>query len=262
MYKDIVERRIKAKKSGDKDMANSLKLVINSSFGLFGNKYSFLYSPDLLIQTTITGQLCLLMLIEKVVKTGAKVVSVNTDGINIICSNSTYEEVNFICDEWEFDTGYNLEETPYQATYNESVNSYIAVMPDGTVKSKGNYALPGLMKNTVNTVCIEAVIQYLTNNVPVEETINNCNEVTKFLRVRTVNGGAVWRDQYLGKVVRFYRSKDGHSINYKKNGNKVSNSDNCAPMMDLTNELPFDLDLTWYTNEAIKMLGLVGVNHA
>jgi hypothetical protein len=32
--------------------------------------------------------------------------------------------------------------------------------------------------------------------------------------------------------------------------------------MDLPDNFPDDLDLNWYTNEAIKMLGLVGVNHA
>ena len=262
MYKDIVERRIKAKKSGDKDTANSLKLVINSSFGLFGNRYSFLYSPDLLIQTTITGQLCLLMLIEKVVAAGGKVVSANTDGINIICSKNKFTEIKAQLDSSDLETGMELEFTPYQATYNESVNSYIAVMPDGKVKTKGNYALPGLMKNPVNVVCIEAVIEYLTTGKPIIDSVEGCKDITKFLSVRTVNGGAVWREQYLGKVVRFYHSKDGHSINYKKNGNKVPNSDNCAPLMDLPDNFPDDLDLNWYTNEAIKMLGLVGVNHA
>tara|TARA_R110000796_G_scaffold18998_1_gene57200 strand:+ start:6400 stop:8175 length:1776 start_codon:yes stop_codon:yes gene_type:complete len=262
MYKDIVDRRIAAKKLGDKATSESLKLVINSSFGLFGNKYSFLYSPDLLIQTTITGQLCLLMLIEKVVAAGGKVVSANTDGINIICHKDKFREIQAQLDTSDLDTGMTLEFTPYQATYNESVNSYIAVMPDGTVKSKGNYTKPGLMKNTVNTICIESVIEYLTNKTPVEQTINGCNDVTKFVTVRTVNGGAVWREQYLGKVVRFYHAIDGHTINYKKNGNKVANSDGCAPLMDLPDTLPNDLNKDWYISEAKKMIGLLGVDYA
>ncbi len=262
MYSYIVKRRIKAKQTGDKATANSLKLVINSSFGLFGNRYSFLYSPDLLIQTTITGQLCLLMLIEKVVKAGGKVVSANTDGINIICHKDKFKEIQAQLDSSDLETGMSLEFTPYQATYNESVNSYIAVMPNGEVKTKGNYALPGLMKNPVNVICIEAVIEYLTTGAPIADTVESCNDMTKFLTVRKVNGGAVWRDQYLGKVVRFYHSTNGDTINYKKNGNKVPKSDNCAPLMDLPDSFPNDLDFNWYVEEATKMIELIGANHA
>jgi len=189
-------------------------------------------------------------------------VSANTDGINIICSKNKFAEIKAQLDSSDLDTGMELEFTPYQATYNESVNSYIAVMPDGKVKTKGNYALPGLMKNPVNVVCIEAVIEHLTTGKPIVDSVEGCKDITKFLAVRTVNGGAVWREQYLGKVVRFYHSKDGCSIHYKKNGNKVPNSDGCAPLMDLPDNFPDDLDLNWYTNESIKMLGLVGVNHA
>jgi len=261
VYADIVNTRIAAKRSGDKATANSLKLVINSSFGLFGNKYSFLYSPDLLIQTTITGQLCLMMLVEKVVACGGKVVSANTDGINIICAKDKFDEIQAQLNSSDLDTGMDLEFTPYTATYNESVNSYIAVMPSGKVKTKGNYALASLMKNTVNTICIEAVIEYITNKTTIEQTINNCKDITKFLTVRTVNGGAVWRGDYLGRVVRFYYSINGESIHYKKNNNKVPKSDGAKPLMDLCDHIPVDLNINWYIDEAYKMLGLLGVDY-
>ena len=39
-------------------IANALKIVVNGSFGKFGSRYSILYSPDLMLQVTITGQLC------------------------------------------------------------------------------------------------------------------------------------------------------------------------------------------------------------
>lgn len=258
MYSSIVDKRLKAKASGDKDTANSLKLVINSSFGLFGNKYSFLYSPDLLIQTTLTGQLCLLMLIEKVVLAGGRVVSANTDGINIVCKKDKFNEILAQLNTSDLETGMELEFTPYKATYNESVNSYIALMPNGNVKTKGNYALPGLMKNTVNSICIESVIAFLCDETSIEKTINDCKDITKFLTVRTVAGGAVWKEKYLGKVVRFYYSKDGDVITYKKNGNKVPKSENSAPLMDLPEVFPSDLNRQWYIDESNKMLGLVG----
>lgn len=258
MYKNMITERLAAKAAGNKAVSNSLKLVLNSSFGLFGNRYSFLYSPDLLIQTTITGQLCLLMLIERLAEIDVKVVSANTDGVNVLCYKDQYDDVEDVCFQWELETGLNLEENPYQATYNESVNSYIAIERSGSVKSKGNYAALGLMKNPNNPICSDAVISYLVNGDDIENTITNETDIAKFLTVRTVNGGAVFHDEYLGRVVRFYHSTDGDSIHYKKNGNKVPKSDGCKPMMDLSGNMPSDLDYNWYVNESYKMLGLLG----
>ena len=83
VYQGIVTRRLAAKKSGDTVTADVLKIAVNGSFGKLGSKYSALFAPELLIQTTITGQLCLLMLIERLEDAGARVVSANTDGVVI-----------------------------------------------------------------------------------------------------------------------------------------------------------------------------------
>jgi len=88
VYESIVNRRIAAKRKGDKVADATLKIAINGSFGKLGSKYSALYSPDLLIQTTITGQLALLMLIERMEAAGISVKSANTDGIVIHCNKS------------------------------------------------------------------------------------------------------------------------------------------------------------------------------
>ena len=110
-YKSIVEKRIHAKKTGDKVIDASLKIVINSSFGKFGNRWSALYSPDLLIQTTVTGQLALLMLIEALEGAGIQVVSANTDGIVIYCHKRNQAALFSIIATWEDITGFNTEET-------------------------------------------------------------------------------------------------------------------------------------------------------
>jgi len=257
VYAEIVARRLKAKASGDKLTANSLKLVINSSFGLFGSKYAFLHSPDLLIQTTITGQLCLLMLIERITLAGGKVYSANTDGVVFKCNKSIYDEIDLACFDWELDTGLELEETRYKGLFSRDVNSYVAVKESG-VKGKGAFADPTLSKNPQNEICIDAVKRYLLDGTPIEQSIRSCLDITKFLTVRSVTGGAVWRDQYLGKAVRFYYSKDGDTIHYKKNGNKVPKSDGSRPLMDLCESLPKDLDIDWYILEAKTMLKDLG----
>lgn len=257
-YESIVMRRIKAKNTGDKVTADSLKITINGSFGKLGSKYSFLYSPNLLIQTTITGQLCLLMLIEAVTELGANVVSANTDGIVIHCKKSLYKSVSEKLFNFELLSGYNLEETFYKGMYSRDVNNYIAIKTDNEIKGKGAFASPNLMKNPTNEICVIAVKDYLSTGKPIAQTIKGCKDITKFISVRSVTGGAVWRDQYLGKAVRFYYSTDGDLITYKKNGNKVPKSDGAKPLMDLCDNIPSDLYYNWYINESLSMLGDLG----
>lgn len=255
IYKVIYDTRIAAKHSGDKVTADSLKLVMNSSFGKFGSKYSFLYDPHLVVQTTLTGQFALLMLIERLDAIGAKVVSANTDGVVV----HTDVDVSDVWHQWEKDTSMTLEKTPYQAIYSESVNSYIAIKAGGGTKCKGAYAAGGIGKGYADQICIDAVCEYLEHDTPIEDTIHNCTDIRKFLTMRRVKGGAKWRGEPLGKVVRWYKSTDGESIHYISNDNKVATSDNAVPMMNLVEGIPDDLNYSIYINKANEMLGRLGL---
>lgn len=254
VYQKYYTERLEAKSSGDKFTANSLKLVLNSSFGLFGNKYSPLYSPDLMIATTLTGQLALLMLIERLSINGIKTKSANTDGLLIHYPKNKAHFVKAIVSKWEKDTGLTMEYTDYRSIHMASVNGYIAIKKDGSVKTKGPFAETGLAKNPQMYICVRAVIQYLLNGTPIETTIRSETSVLDFLCVRNVAGGATWKNEYLGKVVRFYWSTDGDKIVYKKNGNKVPVSDNSTPLMEIGN-LPNNIDYERYIQEAYLILG-------
>lgn len=190
VYRSIVERRLEAKRTGDKVTADSLKITINGSFGKFGSPYSVLYSPTLLIQTTVTGQLSLLMLIEALESEGIPVVSANTDGIVIKCPRSKVSLLEVVVDEWELKTGFVTEEDRYLALYSRDVNNYIAIKPNGH-KLKGAYAPAGMQKNATNEICTDAVVKYLRNGTSIEETIRACDDITKFVTIRTVRGGAI-----------------------------------------------------------------------
>jgi DNA polymerase elongation subunit (family B) len=111
LYQSLIRRRLAAKRSGDKVTADTLKITLNGSFGKFGSKYSTLYAPELLIQTTITGQLALLMLIERLEAAGVRVVSANTDGIVVYHSETQFDAVDEITFDWMLDTSYQLERT-------------------------------------------------------------------------------------------------------------------------------------------------------
>ena len=259
-YKTIVERRLAAKASGDKVTADALKITVNGSFGKLGSKWSRLYSPDLLIQTTVTGQLALLMLIEALESEGIQVVSANTDGIVIRAHRGDVGTMTDIIFDWEARTGFDTEETPYRAIYSRDVNNYIAIKPDRGVKLKGAYAQEGLSKNPTNLIAIDAAVAWLRDGTPVDQTIRACSDVRRFVTVRTVKGGAIdQHGQYLGKAVRWYYAHGVQGpLRYQVNNYTVARSDGARPLMELPASLPADINYGWYESEALSILSDVG----
>ncbi len=197
VYNGIVTRRLQAKKDGDKLTAETLKITVNGSFGKTGNKYSLLYEPSLVIQTTITGQLSLLMLIERLFLNGFDVLSANTDGIVTKVHVEQKDNFDLIIKQWENDTGFDTEEAKYLALYSRDVNNYIAIKDTkktdikDRVKLKGAYGMADLRKTPQTEICNEAVIKYLLDRTPIAKTIENCTDITKFVTLRKVRGGAV-----------------------------------------------------------------------
>ena len=264
IYRSIVERRLKAKKEKNSIEADMLKIVINGSFGKFGSQYSKLYSPQLLIQVTLTGQLSLLMLIERMELAGVKVISANTDGIVMRFPRVMQSVVDGIVSQWEADTDFLTEETEYTALYSRDVNNYLAVKPDGTAKGKGFCSIgKGIFrfhKNPCNTICIEAAIAYLTKGTLPIATILACRDIRKFLTVQAVKGGAVKDGVFLGKAVRWYYAKGaGGEIIYATSGNKVAKSDGGRPIMTLPETFPADVDFARYERETAEILAEIGV---
>lgn len=261
VYQSIVERRLDAKRRGDTVAADTLKICVNGSFGKLGSKWSALYSPELLIQTTITGQLALLMLIERLNGRGIAVVSANTDGIVTHCDKSLDPVLREVAFEWMLDTSYELERTEYLRLASRDVNNYVAVKTDKSHKGKGIFAPTGLMKNPDMPIIPNAVGAYIATGEPIEKTILGCDDIAQFCTLRRVTGGAIWRDSYLGKAVRFYYSDrvgGDENIAYKKNSNKVPKSDGTRPAMTLPQSMPNDVDFDRYINAAKKLLGEVG----
>lgn len=261
VYKSLVDRRIKAKREKDKVADSVLKIAINGSFGKLGSKYSFLYSPDLLIQTTITGQLGLLMLIEKLTLAGIKVLSANTDGLVLYYPESETDTVESICFDWILTTSYILETTSYDAIASRDVNNYIAVGTDGSIKGKGLFAKTGLNKNPDFSIIAHAASLQVAQGIDYRQTIRQCQDATQFVTVRRVAGGAQWRDSYLGTAVRFYISNAvpcDECIHYVNNNNRVPKSAGARPLMVLPDSLPKDIDYKYYETETEKLLAEIG----
>ena len=197
VYENIVNTRLKAKAEKNALVANSLKITINGSFGKYGSKWSSLYSPDLLLQVTITGQLTLLMLIEKLEAKGISVMSANTDGLEMNITSPKQEKIaRKIIAKLDKKTGYEMEIGEYKALYARDVNNYIAKY-DGYVKAKGVYCDPSdynnyLKKNSQTPIVFDAVREFINSGKSMEDTIHECTDVTRFLASRNVKGGAVY----------------------------------------------------------------------
>jgi hypothetical protein len=289
IYRRVYTERLHAKnmagackKAGDsegakrwKTIADSLKIVLNGAFGKLGSKYSILFAPELLIRTTITGQLALLMLIEDMELAGIPVISANTDGIIVKTPHGMEATRDAILKAWEAATGLETEETKYTAVFSRDVNNYIAFKPDGTHKAKGCFGESGVSpeasptgKNPDIDICSDAVIAYLARGTPLYTTIRQCTDIRRFLTVATCAGGGYWEGtgEVLGKTVRWYYGKNStHAIrstklrNGQTQGNMVAGSTGSVPCMRLPTQLPADIDYEFYEREAYKMLGTIGV---
>lgn len=269
----IVKERVEAKRAGLASVSDSLKIVVNGTYGKLGSKWSIVYSPDLMVAVTLTGQLSLLFLIEMLERRGIQVVSANTDGIVVKCHESQDALMRECVAYWERVSNLKMEESRYYGLFSKDVNNYFAVYDDmETFKYKGTYANPWssnknkamwLHKNPTRTICMDAIQQFVVKGTPIDHTIRSCQDITKFVSVRTVKGGGVsvgdGENEYLGKSVRWYYSTEmkGYFV-YAKSGNKVPVTDGARPCLDLPAELPHDIDYEWYIEEAHAMLAATG----
>jgi hypothetical protein len=281
VYQDLVNRRLEAKKLAqelEKEPSNSrtatvrlrdakavnegLKISANGTFGKLASKFSVLYSPDLLVAITLTGQMALLMLIEALDDIFfVEVCSANTDGVTIRCPKSIEPLVLEAVKEWEAKTGFTMERTDYAAVYSRDVSNYIALKTDGSVKTKGEYGSGLLLhKNPYQAICSRAVIDHLLFDADIAATITECQDIRQFLCVRSVKGGATYHGDPIGKVVRWYYStQEEEALLYKTNGYLVPKSLHARPCVVLPDAIPEDLDRQYYITEAYSMLADLGV---
>lgn len=174
------------------------KIQINGTFGKTGSPFSVVWAPEMLINTTLPGQLSLLMLIEWLEAYGISVVSANTDGLVIMCPRDKIASCDWLIAEWERRTSLRMETEDYKAIYARDVNNYFAIPVKGEIKRKGEYAKAGLVekKNPDVEVCSDAVAQFLADGTPIEWSIVMCTDIRKFVTIQKVNGGGVklWGD--------------------------------------------------------------------
>jgi hypothetical protein len=266
VYKHFKDSRedAKARKLFTKD--KGLKIFLNGGSGKWSDPWSKLYSPWNTIHMNLTGQLLILMLAEMLTCRGMEVISANTDGLEVYYKEEDSQKLAYWIKYWEDMTGFVLEGEDYLKYYARDVNAYFAVKDDKSVKVKGPYSEVGsqsgtqLDNNPNMLICSDAIKLFLSNGTPIETTIFNCKDITRFVTVRNVKGGAHKDGNYLGKVVRWaYYKKCYGTINYILSGNKVPDTDGAMPLQDLPSEFPAEqIDYQYYINAAKEILTDIG----
>lgn len=273
VYAATIERRVKAKRAGDKATANALKLVLNTTYGAMLNRYNPLYDPLMGRSVCISGQLFLLELANHLVtdcKT-LKVIQLNTDGIMVSFDEDEYQKVLEITGEWQERTGFELEEDTVKSICQKDVNNYVEVPFEGDPKIKGGVLVRGIAPagafNINNNACVvaKAVKDYLAYGIPVEDTIMSCDRLLDFQLV--AKAGSKYGDalhevdgqmEVIQKVNRVYATEDHrYGTLYKIHlgtGNPVKIAGLPAKcVVDNDNHLTIDVvDRDWYIRQAKK----------
>lgn len=269
IYEDITKQRVAAKKCGDTQTAEALKIVINSAYGNYCYSKFYAYDPKTAYTVTLNGQLYLLMLIEALESSGHEVISANTDGITYIKNPDSDESK--ILTEWEQKTRLELEKTIYKKYIEKDVNNYSALKQNGEIKRKGMFAEPSAGKGLNANIITNAVENYIYKNISVEDTINKCKDVKLFLYSHET--GKQFKTEFSRKEIqrinRYFIStaEQAHYLQKRDKNNKLTNivaNKKVVVANDLSDkELIKLVDREHYIKEANKILDdLLATNRA
>ena len=281
-YYDTLKHRLELKKQGKKEEQLPLKLILNTTYGCENNKYNDLYDPKGARGTCITGQLLISELTERIYAIGdVKLIQLNTDGLMVKLPNDKLNEYYKVSDEFSKKCVIGLEYDKVYKIVQRDVNNYCMLYGDENhkkIKAKGGCfsALPEITINEDGTLKVkvindfkanslsivaEAILKRLLFNIPVKETINDCDDIFRFQMVshlgstyekcvqETPNG-----DVELQRNNRIYAGKkpSGAIIKVKPNGRRDSLANQPPnPIIDNANECTIDdINKEWYIDLA------------
>lgn len=196
-FAEVYHTRLRAKSEGDKFTANTLKLILNTTYGASLATTNPLYDPLMGRSVCITGQLYFLELAMRYLRetTTVRIIQLNTDGIMILLDEDELPIVYRINDEWQREKNLILEEDKIKKIIQKDVNNYVMVFENGKVKTKGSYVTFGIAPagafkiNNDHTIVKKAVIDFFVNGTPVEDTINGCDNIFEFQIIAKAGGG-------------------------------------------------------------------------
>lgn len=274
-YEDIYNTRLALKKAGKKKEQAPYKIVLNATYGIFKDKYSSAYDPKRANEVCVNGQLLLIDLIDKLEAIqGFELIQSNTDGliVKIPDTDTAFNQLDDICYEWEHRTGMGLGFDFIDEIWQKDVNNYIFRDVDGKLERKGSYVKELNELDNNLPIVNKAIVDYITKQIPIETTINTCNDLKQFQMICKITGkykclihGNV---QLSERCVRVFASKSsGDAGLYKLHKNKTKSDKfpstpvNCfIDNEDVNGKIvPDKLDRQFYINMAKERVQGYGI---
>lgn len=272
VFKQVYDKRVALKKAGKKKEQAPYKIILNSTFGITNDPYSLAYDPRRNHEVCINGQLLLLDLLEKL-EGHCEVIQSNTDGLIIMIpdTDEAFNKIDDICYEWEHRTGMGLGFDIIKEIYQKDVNNYLWV-DDGKGERKGAYVKDLNPLDNDLPIINKAMVEYMTNKIPVEDTINSCTDLIMFQKIVKISGKYLhgWHNhKFLNdKTFRVFAStnkNDTYIGKQKSEGATIEKFANTPEHCFIDNgdikdkKVPNCLDRTWYIELAKERLKQYGV---
>ena len=307
--KSMKAKQIAAAKSGNKAEAKNwkkaqlpYKKMLNALSGGMKDETNPAFDARNNNCMCINGQLMLLDLIEHLEAVpGFELIQSNTDGLIIWIpdTDEAFEMVDDICWEWEQRCSTDqcsilLELDNISEIYQKDVNNYLWVGADGSVERIGAYVKELSATDNDLPILNKALVEYMVHKTPVEQTINQCDDLIMFQKIVKLSDKYDWvehehcipyishigkrtvktvyeyldKDKYTYKSYRVFASNclnDGRLLKRKQvksKGEKFGNTpDHCFIFNDsvVGVKTPPELDKQWYIDLAKKRLKQFGV---
>lgn len=301
-YKHVYDTRMALKAAGKKKEQAPYKKLLNALSGGMKDPTNPAYDPRNNNCMCINGQLMLLDLIEHLEAVpGFELIQSNTDGliIRIPDTDEAFNMVDDICYDWECRCSTDkckilLGLDVISEIYQKDVNNYLWIDAEGKIERKGAYLKELSSVDYDLPILNTALMEYMAHGTPIEQTINQCNDLIQFQKIvklsgkyhhvehehctpqivttgkRVIKQHYVYdrRNTYTYKSYRVFASSsldDGRILKCGGSRGKPEKfggtPDHCFIFNDDVNgvKVPQNLDRQWYIDEAKKRLKQFGV---
>ena len=226
---------------------NVYKAILLSVFGAMLNEYSKFYDPQKGLLVTITGQLFIVDLLEKL-EGKIRLIQSNTDGIIVKpLETSSEEEILQIVKDWCTRTNFVIKPKKIYRIVQRDVNNYLYEDEHGNIEVKGEaikhykctnnpFQSDGFASKEP-LIVNKAIVEYFTKDKLPEETVNENQHNLKIFQYickknsfdyaqyeKFKNGQKIYEER-IQSINRAFASNDliqkGMIIKYKNDGKKA-----------------------------------------